>query len=90
LSDICALWMLGIDHCPRVLLEDEHRLWWAPEVFKEQFKWNLMSNTRKLIDLLECIINLLLILFHINLLWFFEWVEVVRELQSTYSAIHTI
>jgi hypothetical protein len=47
------------------------------------------KNIVQLVDLLESIIDLMLVLFHVNLLWFFEWVEVVRELQPAYSVIIT-
>lgn len=89
LPNACTHRMLGINHCPRIFLEDEHRLRWTPKVVEEQFERDLMLNLRKLIDLLESMVDLLLILFHINLLRFFEWVEVVRELQSAYSVINT-
>jgi hypothetical protein len=87
LTNVCTLRMLGVDHCPRIFLEDEHRFRWTPEVVEEQFERDSMSDLRKLVDLLESMINLMLVLFHFNLLWFFEWVEVVRELQPAYSVI---
>jgi hypothetical protein len=81
--------MLGIDHCPRIFLEDEHRFRWTPEVVEEQFERDLMSDLRKLVDLFESMIDLMLALFHVNLPWFFEWVEVMWELQPAYSVIIT-
>jgi hypothetical protein len=89
LTNVCTLRMLCVDHCPRIFLEDEYRFRWTPKVIEEHFKWDLVPNLRKLVDLFESIVDLLLILFHFNLLWFFEGVEIVRELQSTYSIINT-
>jgi hypothetical protein len=60
--------MLGINNCPRIFLKNEYRFRWTPEVIEEQFKWDLISNSRKLVDLLESMVDLLLILFHINLI----------------------
>jgi hypothetical protein len=45
---------------------------------------------RKFVDLFESMVDLLLVLFHNNLLRFLEWVEVMRELQSANSVISTL
>lgn len=90
LTNTCAHRMLGIDHCPRIFLEDEYRFRWTPEVVEEQLEWDFMPNLRKLVNLLKSVVDLLLILLCINLLWFFKWVEVVRELQSANSIIITL
>jgi hypothetical protein len=64
--------MLGVDHCPRIFLKDEHRFRRAPKVVEEQFEWDFMSNLRKFVDLFESMVDLLLVLFHNNLLRFLE------------------
>jgi hypothetical protein len=48
------------------MLEDEHRPGTIPEVVEEVFKLNFVSYLRKHVYLFKSMIDLLLILFHVN------------------------
>jgi len=61
-------------------LEDKHRSGTIPKIVEKVFKWNIVPNLRKFVDLLKGVIDLLLIIFNIDVLRFFKGVKIMREL----------
>ena len=80
LSYIRTYRMFRVDNSPRVALEDKHRSGTIPKIVEKVFKWNIVPNLRKFVDLLKGVIDLLLILFNIDVLRFFKGVEIMRKL----------
>ena len=58
--------MLRVDNSPRVALEYEHRSGAIPEAVEEVFELNFVSYLRKRVYLFKSMIDLLLILLHVN------------------------
>ena len=90
LSNISADGVFCIDDTPWILLENEYRLRAVPEIVKKVFERNIISYFGKFVNLIKGTINLILVLLNINVLRFFEGIEVVWELQSTQSWLETL
>jgi hypothetical protein len=72
--------MFCIDNRPRVTLKYEHRLGKIPKTLEERPEWDIVPYLRKLVDLLEGMINFLLILLDANFLGLLKRIEIMRKL----------
>ena len=90
LPNICTYRMFGVNNSPRVMLKDEHRSGTVQKAIKELLEWNIVYYLWELVDLLKSMIDLRLVLLHLNFLRFCKGIEVMRELQPAQSRFEAL